>query len=260
MRATAPGRKARPPTTEGLSMASGQRRGEEGQPLRGLRAPDLRDLAVAIARQALLVAPEIVVEVLDLLMRLGAGDGRVVQDVELGALGREELADLRDGGLLLLAERSVFDALLLVLLAEALHGQLIRALRALIGHAASVAEGPGSLSHVRTIHEQPEQSGRDPSPEAGELMNVLASRRRWRLRRRFSGGAAPPARVPRCRARTPASIPGRPPSARRAAGEGTRAGARYRSRASPASDPRRRARVWRACGRGFPRAARWAAW
>src|SRR5215831_1299936 len=149
-------------------MQSGRMTSAMSYILRRLTATHPRNLAVAIARPALLVAREIVVEVLDLLMRLGAGDGRAVQDVELGALGREELADLRDGGLLLLAERSVFDALLLVLLAEALHGQLIRALRALIGHAASVAEGPGSLSHVRTIHEQPErESGRDPSPEAG---------------------------------------------------------------------------------------------
>src|SRR5262245_689643 len=117
-------------------MASGRRRSEEGQPLRGLRAPDLRDLAVAIAGQTLLVTPEIVVEALDLLVRLGTGDGRAVQDVELGALGRVELADLRDGNLLLLAERSVFDARLLVLLAEAFHGQLVRALRPQFGRAA----------------------------------------------------------------------------------------------------------------------------
>src|SRR5262245_59804809 len=120
-------------------MASGRRYGEEGQPLRGLLAPDLRDLAVAIAGQPLLVTPEIVVETLDLLVRLGAGDGRAVQDVELGALGREELANLRDGRFLLLAERSVFDARLLVLLAEAFHGQLVCALRTLSSHAASVA-------------------------------------------------------------------------------------------------------------------------
>src|SRR5262244_2830248 len=98
-------------------MTSGRRRGEKGQPLRGLLAPDLRDLAVAIAGQALLVAPEIVVEALDLLVRPGGGEGRAVQDVELGALGRVELASLRDGGLLLLAEGPVLNARLLVLLA-----------------------------------------------------------------------------------------------------------------------------------------------
>src|SRR5262249_49021663 len=145
MTAERPSRTIRQRAAEELSTASGRQLGEEGQPLRGLLAPDLRDLEIAIVGQALLVAPEILVEPLDLLVRPGAGEGRPVQDVELGDLGRVELTRLGNGGFLIVAEGPILDACFLVLLAEALHRKLVCALGPVAGHAASVAEGPGTL-------------------------------------------------------------------------------------------------------------------
>src|SRR5499426_2268787 len=145
MTAESPSMRIRQRAAEELSMASGRQPGEEGQPLRGLLAPDLRDLAIAIVGQALLVAPEILVEPLDLLVRPGAGEGGAVQDVQLGDLGRVELTRFGNGGFLVVAEGPILDARFLVLLAEALHRELVCALGPVAGHAASVAEGPGTL-------------------------------------------------------------------------------------------------------------------
>src|SRR5215470_17967593 len=234
---------------EELSMASGRQPGEEGQPLRGLLAPDLRDLAIAIVGQTLLVAPEILVEPLDLLVRPGAGEGRAVQDVQLGYLGRVELTRLGNGGFLVVAEGPILDACFLVLLAEALHRELVCALGPVAGHAASVAEGPGT-SGTRSGLENPwvGESAEPPPPYPQDVERPVIAR------------AARPARAPRCRARTRGSRPGRSPCAPRAAGAGTRAAPSCPSPANPASDLRRRAPGWQACGRGSPQGAHWAAW
>src|SRR5215470_5362618 len=161
---------------EELSMASGRQPGEEGQPLRGLLAPDLRDLAIAIVGQTLLVAPEILVEPLDLLVRPGAGEGRAVQDVQLGYLGRVELTRLGNGGFLVVAEGPILDACFLVLLAEALHRELVCALGPVAGHVASVAEGPRvrMQSRLDLIHKT---SSVRSSPERLDQLRPLVAGR-----------------------------------------------------------------------------------
>src|SRR5262249_6286989 len=85
------------------------RRGHGTRRLRGLPAPDLGDLAIAVAGQPLLVAPQVVVQALDLLGGGGPGQSRLVQDVQLRDLRRVELAGLGDGGLLLLGQGPVLD-------------------------------------------------------------------------------------------------------------------------------------------------------
>src|ERR1700682_3101781 len=72
--------------TDGLNIGPVRRSGGRARRLRGLLAPDLGYLAVALARQPLLVAPEIVVQPLDLLVGGGAGKRGLVQDVQLGDL------------------------------------------------------------------------------------------------------------------------------------------------------------------------------
>src|SRR6266496_3247061 len=118
-----------------FSIGSGGGADEATRPLRGLLAPDLGYLAVPLAGQPLFVAAEVVVQPLDLLVGHGAGEGGLVQDVQLGNLRGVELAGIGDGSLLLRGERAFVDARLFVLLPEALHRQLERALRSLVGHA-----------------------------------------------------------------------------------------------------------------------------
>ena len=61
-------------------------------------APDLGDLAVAVAGQRLQVAPEILVEQLDLLTSPGLAERGLVEDLALGGLCLGDLAGLGDGG------------------------------------------------------------------------------------------------------------------------------------------------------------------
>src|SRR5580765_2384368 len=157
-----------------LSIGSDGRAGEAARPLRGLLAPDLGDLAVPLAGQPLLVAAEIVVQPLDVLVGGGAGQSSLVQDVQLRHFGGVKLAGVGDGRLLLFGERAVVDARFLVLLAEALHCQLVRALRSLVGHGLSVAEvAPslflplsGRMATLDSSHERP-RSPEDADDSSG---------------------------------------------------------------------------------------------
>ena len=82
-------------------------------------------------------APVAAVLLLDLLQRLGVADAhelRAVHDLALREPRLAHAARLRDGGLLLLADGTLDHALLLVLLAEAGHGELERGLRGVVGH------------------------------------------------------------------------------------------------------------------------------
>src|ERR1700675_3591124 len=78
------------------------------------------------------------VELVDLLASAGRAERGLVEDFELGALRLVELAGLRDGGLLGVGERAILAAGLVVLLPEALHRQLVRALRGVVGHRFAV--------------------------------------------------------------------------------------------------------------------------
>ena len=102
--------------------------------LRRRFAPDLADLAVAVARQPLVIAPQIVVQQLDLLTGRSLAERGPVENFSLGGLRREDLTDLSDGGLLGVGERVLIDVGLLVLLPEALHCQFERALWGVVGH------------------------------------------------------------------------------------------------------------------------------
>ena len=57
-----------------------------------------------------------------------------MEDLALGDPRFVDLAGLGDGGLLLVGQWAIIDAGLRVLLSEALHRQLERALRAIVGH------------------------------------------------------------------------------------------------------------------------------
>src|SRR5260370_19704961 len=88
-----------PPMTKRAENA--QRRRGEPQPRRVLRrrlAPDLGDLAVAVAGQPLQVPPEILVEQLDLLTSRGLAQRGLVEDLALRGLRLVDLAGPRDGG------------------------------------------------------------------------------------------------------------------------------------------------------------------
>ncbi len=114
-----------------------QRRRGEPQPRRVLRrrlAPDLGDLAVAVAGQPLQVPPEILVEQLDLLTSRGLAERGLVEDLALRGLRLVDLAGLGDGGLLGVGERASIDVGVLVLLPEALHRQFERALGGVVRH------------------------------------------------------------------------------------------------------------------------------
>ena len=102
--------------------------------LRRRLAPDLGDLAVAVAHQPLHIAPQILVQQLDLLTGRGLAERGLVENLPLGALRPVDLAGLGDGALLGVGERAITDVGLLVLLLKALHCQLERALGGVVGH------------------------------------------------------------------------------------------------------------------------------
>src|SRR5207248_9270219 len=123
--------------------------------LRRRLAPDLADLAVAVAHQPLHIAPQMLVQQLDLLMGPGLAERGSVENLPLGALRREDLTDLGDGGLLGIGERAITDVGLLVLLLEALHCQLERALGGVVRHRpqCSRLSGAARWFHVGSNRE-----------------------------------------------------------------------------------------------------------
>src|SRR5262249_47230081 len=99
-----------------------------------LLGADPGDLAVAVAAEALPVAGQLRVGLLDVLGRLGLPEGVLVEDLALGDPGLVALPDLGDGCLLGLGQWSLRGAALLVLLAQPLHGQLVGRLGAVAAH------------------------------------------------------------------------------------------------------------------------------
>src|SRR5262249_24739654 len=176
-----PLREPKPPRRPGLPAAGPRPRWTSGRS--GLA--DRLDLAVAVAGQPVLVAPQLLVELLDLLGRLGLAQGGVVEDLQLGTLRLVDLAGLGDGGPLRVGEGPLVGAGLLVLLPEALHRQLVGALGGVVGgHAPSVAEpAPGRSPQRPSRAQQPgHQSDRLSVPaDHGFLPNALAlATRPWR--------------------------------------------------------------------------------
>src|SRR5262245_31543661 len=95
---------------------------------------DRLDLAVALAGQPVLVAPQLLVELRDLLGRLGLAQRGLVEDLQLGTLRLVDLASLGDRGSLRVGQGPIVAATgLLILLPEALHRQLVGALGGVVG-------------------------------------------------------------------------------------------------------------------------------
>src|SRR5213594_356094 len=107
-------------------------------PLGRPRFPDLGDLAIAIVREPLHVAPKTLLHLCDLLVGTGLAKRRLVEDLALGDLRAVDLAGLGNRSLLLVRERALIGAGLRILLPETLHRELERALRAVVGHRQAV--------------------------------------------------------------------------------------------------------------------------
>src|SRR4029453_17786488 len=185
-----------------------------------LRLFDLGDLAVAIARQAIAVARQLTVELLDLLRAASLLQRVAVEDLALGHLRLIDLARLGDGGLLRVRERALLDAGLAVFLPQALHRELVGALRA-VGHRAEF----------------------NPRPPPIEEHRRACARRRARVSRRERAGAErrPPGWTPAPRAavRRECRPPGAP-GGRAGRGRATGRSSRRRMRRSRARSARSR--------------------
>src|SRR5467141_2128208 len=96
--------------------------------------PDLVDAAVAVARQSLQVEPQRFVDLLDLLVGTGLGEGVPVENLALGNFGLVGLSHLGDARLLLVGQRTLSGAGFSVLLAQALDRKLERRLGGVAGH------------------------------------------------------------------------------------------------------------------------------
>jgi len=101
---------------------------------------DRLKLALLIITQTLEVAAIPLLQFGSLLRFPHRPDRRAVQDLRLGDLGRVHALDLRDLGALFFAERSFFDAFRRILAAQTLHGELVCALRGLVGHTESIVD------------------------------------------------------------------------------------------------------------------------
>src|SRR6266542_1610044 len=112
----------------------GRRRVRSAPILGRPRSPDLGDLAIAIVREALVVAPKILVQLCDLLVGTGLAKRRLVEDLAFGDLRAVDLAGLGNRSLLLVRERALIGAGFRILLPETLHRELERALRSVVGH------------------------------------------------------------------------------------------------------------------------------
>src|SRR6185295_8734122 len=77
---------------------------------------DLRDLPVALGRDALPVAPILLLQLLQGLGLGGARALRAVHDLALREAGLCDLPRFRDGGFLIVGQRVIDDSLLLILL------------------------------------------------------------------------------------------------------------------------------------------------
>src|SRR5262249_25361610 len=111
---------------------------------------DRRDLAVAVTGEPVPVLRHLLAQLGDLLRCPRLAQGGPVQDLALGHLRLVHAPRLGDARLLRVGERALHDAALLVLLAQPLHRELVRALRSVAAHgrpprprmsAPSVARG-----------------------------------------------------------------------------------------------------------------------
>src|SRR5947199_172922 len=94
--------------------------------------------ATDVASQPLEVPPHPLVELLDFLLGLRLGERILVEDLALGDLGLVDVSRLGDADLLRVCERALLlDRGLPVLLAQPLHRELVRCLRAVARHRAS---------------------------------------------------------------------------------------------------------------------------
>src|SRR5438093_1256498 len=104
-----------------------------------LPAPsDLVDLPVTLANQPLEVAPHLLLELLDLLGAARLDERVPVKDLALSDLGLVDLSHFGEAGFLRIRERTFLDRGLPVFLAQALHRELVRRLRAVAGHREPV--------------------------------------------------------------------------------------------------------------------------
>src|SRR3989475_11691940 len=97
--------------------------------------PDLVDLPVTLASQPLEVGPHLFAELLDFLVALRLDERILVEDLTLGDLGLVDVSRLGEARLLRVCERPLLlDRGLPVLLAQPLHRELVRCLRAVARH------------------------------------------------------------------------------------------------------------------------------
>src|SRR5215213_3570395 len=136
---TCPGRQS--PLRVPLSCRERQRRR-----LLAWASPDFFDLGVPGRCEVFDLAPVLLEERVALGRIECPPHRRLVQHCLLGDLRVVEAADFGNLGALLVGERHHGDALLLILLSQALHGQLVRRLRCVVAHYLSTWNDASSCS------------------------------------------------------------------------------------------------------------------